>query len=85
MAAKKEELTKQEAAEAARKEEISAFAKASESVKKAKADSKGKVKVTVLKGHGEKFGSDKIKDGSKLTLPQGTATALLKAGFVKLG
>lgn len=44
----------------------------------------GKVQVEVLKGYGDKFGTDNIKDGSVLTLPRRTASELVQKGFVKL-
>mgnify|MGYP003138307341 CR=1 FL=1 len=64
-----------------------AEAKKAEAEKKEAAeeiDKKEKVKVEVLKGFGEKFGTEKITDGTVLTLPKKNAVPLVKKGYVKL-
>lgn len=55
-----------------------------EKLAQAKSDERGRVKVEVLKGFGDKFKTDKIKDGTKLNLPKASAANLLEKGFVKL-
>jgi len=83
--AKAERIAKQKVEnEKALKADIKLSAEIKEKVAKAKADEKGKVKVEVLKGFGDKFGTDKIKDGTKLNLQKVTAANLIKKGFVKL-
>ena len=76
---------KEKKAEAEKKqaEEEKAFQEANSLVEK-KADKKEKVKVEVLKGFGEKFGTEKITDGTVLTLPKKNAVPLVKKGYVKL-
>lgn len=43
-----------------------------------------KVQVEVLKGFGDKFGSDKVKDGSVFSVSKWVASDLVKRKFVKL-
>ena len=51
-------------------------------IKKAKSLKDGKIKCVILKGYSEKFGSEKIIDGSELNLPIDTAKELLIKGFI---
>lgn len=75
---------KKEEAEKLAKEEEKALDEAKAKVEKAKADKKNMVKVEVCKGFGKEFGTDKIQDGTILTLPKINAIPLVKKGFVKL-
>ena len=43
-----------------------------------------KVQVEVLKGFGDKFGSDKVKDGSVFSVSKWIAADLVKRKFVKI-
>jgi hypothetical protein len=71
-------------AKAAEKAEEKATDEAKAKVEKAKSAKNGVVQVVVLEGFGEKFGTDKIQDGTILTLPKKNAVPLVKKGFVKL-
>ena len=75
--AKKAEAEKKEAAEEKALDEAKAKVET-------EADKKEKVNVEVLKGFGEKFGTEKITDGTVLTLPKKNAVPLVKKGYVKL-
>ena len=82
MSESKEKKVEKTAKQIANEKELKANTEALAKIKKAKSLKEGKVKCVIVEGFGDRFGTDKIVDGSELNLPIETAKALLVKGFI---